>query len=60
MTADEEMRRVYGADRDHECRDCGNRDNSYCRLTNRRRKCTDYGFACGRFKESGKYKFVVK
>lgn len=67
MFADEEMRRAYGEDRDHECRDCGNRGSkgaavseSCCVLTNCRRKCSDYGFACAKYKDSGKYRFVVK
>lgn len=58
-TADEEMRRAYGK-AEGECRDCKNRDGNYCGLTTRRRKCSDYGQACGRFADAGKYKFVVR
>jgi hypothetical protein len=60
MTADEEMRAAYGIDKDNECRDCKKRDGSYCKLTNKHRKCTDYGYTCGRFEKSDKYRFVVK
>lgn len=61
MTADEEMRLAYGKKADAECHDCGNRDGSYCSLTNKRRKCSEYGgFACGRFTQSTKYKFTVR
>lgn len=67
--ADEEMRAVYGTDQSHQCTDCKNRTGreavkatggDYCTLTNKRRKCSSFGFACGRYKESGRYKFVVK
>jgi len=60
MTADEEMRLAYGAIMENQCRDCKKRDGSYCKLTNKRRKCTYYGYACGRFEKSDKYRFVVK
>jgi len=59
MTADEEMRRAYGTFPDGECRNCARRDNGYCGLTNKRRKCSEYGMACKKFIKSDRYKFVV-
>ncbi len=70
--ADEEMRAAYGEDKKHECSSCANRiskeafvtaqtnGGAYCALTNKRRKCSDYGFACGRFADAGRYQFVVR
>jgi hypothetical protein len=60
VTADEEMRLAYGEKSDEECHECANRNGDYCELTNRRRKCSDYGgFACGKYKKSSKHKFTV-
>lgn len=59
-TADEEMRAIYGSRESSDCKDCKHRDGKYCALTNKRRKCGDYGKGCGKFEESGRYKFVVK
>ena len=60
VPADDEMRAVYGMNKDQNCIDCGNRNGAYCVLTTMRRKCSDYGFACKRFIKSSKHKFIVK
>jgi len=60
MTADEEMCMAYGAAPDSKCIDCTRREGGYCVLTNKRRKCSDYGQACKKFIDSNRYKFVVK
>lgn len=49
--ANDEMKAVYGIDREHRCAACENREGNVCTKTNGKRKCSSYGDACGKYVE---------